>query len=480
MRQEQAPYHIGSRRELFVDRFLIDQMDGMSPAMAQPRDEGIVFRCDKPWEGRYSGYGTVMKVSDGDYRFYYSGCPAYTSDTELERQACVATSSDGVHWQRPDLGLFEVYGTRANNVILDEAPLALNFAPFEDRPTAPASERFKAVGGTRYTGLVMFSSHDGFRWRKMFGGRAVMQGEYLDSKNLVFWSESEGCYVMYARVWRGGWEGHRWIARATSENLEQWSALEAVRILHDDRDVPLEHYYHSGANPYFRAPHIQIALCSQLTERRTLGEDQIGTLDLEKPERAEARSGGGLMSSRGGGVFQRTFMEEFIRPPMGAENWLARCNYPAVGVVRTSPAEMSIYVHVHSGLLASAVRRYTLRPDGFASLRAPFAGGRMVTRPLVFDGRSLSVNYATSSRGFLRIQFETPEGEPIEGFTFGDCEEIAGNEIAEAVHFNGLADVGTLSGRPVRLHITMQDADLYALQFRDGSEQSGDKDTLRT
>ena len=462
--------HIGSRRELFVDRFLVDELDGISPAMALPRDEGIVLRCDKPWEGRYSGYGTVIKVVDDDYRFYYSGCPAYTSDSELDRQACVALSSDGVHWERPSLGLFEVHGTRANNVILAEAPFALNFAPFEDRPGAPASERFKAVAGTRYTGLVMFASEDGLHWRKMFGGRAVMQGDYLDSKNVVFWSQSEGCYVMYARIWRDGWEGHRWIARATSDDLEHWSPLEAIRIVHDERDVPLEHYYHSGASPYFRAPHIQIALCSQITERRTLGEDQIAALDLEKSDRAEARSGGGLMSSRGNGVFERMFMEEFIRPPMGAENWLARCNYPAVGAVQTSPVEMSIYVHVHSGLPSSAVRRYSLRIDGFASLRAPFAGGRMLTRPLVFDRRTLSINYATSSRGSLRVQFETPEHEPVKGFAMDDCDEIVGNEISRSVRFNGSADVGTLSGRPVRLRITMQDADLYALQFCDGAE----------
>ena len=108
---------------------------------------------------------------------------------------------------------------------------ATSFAPFIDKPGTPKSERFKAVGGQRHTGLVIFSSEDGIHWKKMFGGKPVLRGKYLDSMNRVFWSESEQCYVLYARIWKGGWKGHRWIGRATSEDLEHWTPLEEVRML---------------------------------------------------------------------------------------------------------------------------------------------------------------------------------------------------------------------------------------------------------
>ena len=466
MRDIDKPQAIGLRRELFVDHQLVEQLDGASLVPALPRDEGIVFQFDRPWEGLYSGYGTVMQVAEGDYRLYYSGCPSYVSDRELDRQACVAFSDNGVDWRRPSLGLFEVHGTHDNNVVLAEPQLALNFSPFEDPNAASASERFKAVGGTRHTGLLMFSSADGLRWSKMFAGQPILQADYLDAKNVVFWSPSERCYVLYARLWQGGWEGWRWIGRATSDDLQTWTSLEPVRILHEGRDVPMEHYYHSGVAPYFRAPHIYVALCSQLTERPALDGSQVAALNLIDPARADARSGGGLMTSRGGGVFERTFMEEFIRPPMGPSNWLARCNYPLVGVVQTGPTDMSFYTHVHAGLPTVAVRRYTLRLDGFSSLRAPFAGGGAVTRPLVFEGTRLSINYATSSRGYVRMGFETPEGRPIPGFGPEDCDEIVGNDVARWVRFRGSTALDVLSGCPVRLRIQMRDADLFAMQFQ--------------
>ena len=471
-----SPLEIGCRRELFVDHYLVDRLDGIHFARGCPHDEGVVFQFDRPWEGRYSGYATVMRTPDGGYRLYYSGCPRYRSDTDLERQACVLFSSDGLHWERPRLGLFEVHGSRDNNVVLAEPQLALNFAPFRDRDGVPGCEQYKAISGTRFTGVVVFGSEDGLNWHKRFGGRPVLRGDYLDSLNRAFWSETEGRYVLYARVWKGGWEGWRWIGRAASDDLEHWTAIAPVRILHAGRDVPEEHYYHNGVAPYFRAPHIYVSLCSQLTEGRALTDAQAAALDLEDPQRADARGGGGLMASRGGDVFERAFMEDFIRPPPGSENWIARCNYPAVGVVQTGPADMSIYTVTGSGLSVPSLRRYSLRLDGFASLRAPLAGGATVTRPFVFEGQSLSINFATSSRGSLRFQFETPEGQPVAGYTLEDCGELIGNAVDRPVVFRGSADVAPLAGRPVRLRVAMRDADLFAL---DWGQHSTEPEVLR-
>src|SRR5579863_6032637 len=67
-----APRDLGSRRELFVDRFLIESMHGVSLRLHEPRDEGEVLRFDKPWEGVFCAYSTILK--DGDkYRLYYRG-----------------------------------------------------------------------------------------------------------------------------------------------------------------------------------------------------------------------------------------------------------------------------------------------------------------------------------------------------------------------------------------------------------------------
>jgi len=375
---------VGSNRELFVDYYLIDQLDGAELALGQPHDEGVVFRFDKSWEGQYSGYAVVVKVAADDYRLYYRGAPRLIEEHKLEQRTCVALSKDSIHWKRPSLGLYEVHGTKDNNVILsdDDKLFTHNFAPFLDKPGTASTERFKAVAGERFTGLAVFSSADGIHWEKMFGGKPVLQNDFLDSLNVVFWSDAEQRYVCYARTWKPTWGGQRWIARATSEDLEHWTSFETVQILHDGQDVPREHYYTNGTNPYFRAPHIYIATFGQLTEGCVLTKDQIATLKIDDKRWPGSRSGGGLMCSRGGNTFQRTFLEDFIRPPMGPENWVSRCNYPVLGVVQTGPAEMSIYTDIHWGQPSRSLRRYSLRLDGLASLRAPFAGGKLISNRL--------------------------------------------------------------------------------------------------
>src|SRR4029078_2954984 len=73
---ESAPtIELGSRRELFADVILIDKLSGSaSLRLARPHDEGNVLAFDRPWEGAFCGYVTVLR--DGDlYRTYYRGLP---------------------------------------------------------------------------------------------------------------------------------------------------------------------------------------------------------------------------------------------------------------------------------------------------------------------------------------------------------------------------------------------------------------------
>jgi len=46
-----------------------------------------------------------------------------------------------------------------------------------------------------------------------------------------------------------------------------------------------------------------------------------------------------------------------------------------------------------------ALRRYTLRLDGFVSVRANRQGGDLLTRPLVFHGTQLELKFSTSAGG---------------------------------------------------------------------------------
>jgi hypothetical protein len=175
-----------------------------------------------------------------------------------------------------------------------------------------------------------------------------------------------------------------------------------------------------------------------------------------------------FMTSRGGNVYDRTFMGAFIAPGIGYENWTSRTNYPALNVVQTGPAEMSLYVNQNYGQPTSHLRRYTLRLDGFASVSADYDGGEFLTKPLKFSGSKLFLNFATSAAGGIRVEIQGADGKAIPGFALDDCQELIGNEIERAVSWKG-GDLNSLAGKPVRLRFVMKDCDLFAMRFGDDS-----------
>ena len=457
------PIDLGSRLQVFVDRHLLDSIEGVDLVLGVPRDEGPVFAFDRSWEGAFSGYSTV--IHDGErLRLYYRGLPESGKDGTDREVTCVAFSEDGLEWTRPDLGLFEVDGTRENNVVLaGAAPFTHNFTPFLDtRPGVDPAERYKAFGGSAKSGLVGWVSPDGLRWSKVQDAPLITEGMF-DSQNVAFWSEAEQCYVCYLRTWTGeGYSGIRTVSRSTSRDFREWTTPQRMSF----RDGELEQIYTNQTHPYFRAPEVYVAVAARfMPDRQVLREEDAANLGVD-PNYFKDCSDAVLMTSRGGNVYDRTFREAFIRPGIGLENWVSRSNYPAVGIVQTGPAEMSLYVNQNYAQPTASLHRWSMRLDGLASVRAGHEGGELVTKPLTFDGDALEVNFATSAAGGIRVEVQDVDGVPIPGFALDDSIELIGNEIAREARWSSGADLAELAGQPVRLRIVMRDADLHAFRFR--------------
>ncbi|NLZ56084.1 MAG: hypothetical protein GX900_05425, partial [Clostridiaceae bacterium] len=72
----------------------------------------------------------------------------------------------------------------------------------------------------------------------------------------------------------------------------------------------------------------------------------------------------------------------------------------------------------------------------------------------------LSINFATSALGYVRIRLLSEDGTPIEDF---DSGKLFGDSVDRPVDFQG--SLATLAGKPIRLEISMSDADLYSFRF---------------
>lgn len=459
---------IGSRLELFADRYLIERMNGTELRLQTPIQCEHVLTLDRPWEGAFCGYFTVIR--DGaEFHLYYRGVGSAGSDGCGAEVTCYAHSTDGIHWTRPSLGLFEVHGTKDNNVILaHEPPFSHNFCPFLDtRPGIPATQRFRALAGVKQSGLMGFGSADGVHWKKLRKDPVLppANASAYDSQNLAFWSEAEQRYLCYYRTFKqiDGMGGVRWISKSASEDFLIWEPGREMSF----GDAPPEHLYTNQTSAYFRAPHIYVSIAARfMPGRRVITNGEAAAIGVH-PDYYKDCADAVLLTSRGGYQYDRTFLEGFLRPGVGLENWVSRDNYPALNILQTGPAEMSFYVNRHYGQASAHLSRYKLRLDGLASLHAPYRGAEMTTKVLRFAGHRLELNYSTSAAGSIRVEVQQADGSPVRGFALADCREIIGDRIERDVEWIAGHDLASLAGKPVRLRFQLKDADLFAIRFHD-------------
>lgn len=486
-------HEIGSRRELFVDDCLIGRMsDGAELRLHHPVPREVAFVTDEPWEGSQCTNFTVFR--DGDiYRMYYLAW-----DLDLENSSgwgdglstphdmwmCYAESDDGLNWRKPELGLVEHEGSRANNIVWrgvgpEQHGLKASAVFRDTHPDCAPGARYKAVGSDRRScqgHLYALGSPDGIHWSLLSEEPILRQGRdgKFDSQNLAFWDEMLGEYRIYVR--QTGPAG-REIATATSGDFLHWTETELLSY----PGAPEEQLYINQIRPYYRAPHIYLGFPARYLER----EWSPAIEDLPEPEHRRMRSDvherygtaltdGLFMSSRDGRTFRR-WGEAFIRPgPQLTGNWAYSDNYQCWGMYETpsalegAPPELSFYATEGKWRGdAMWLRRYTIRIDGFVSLHAPRRGAEVLTDPLTFEGDRLELNFATSAAGSIRVEIRNADGSPIDGFALEDCHEVIGDELDRAVRWKDDPHLADLSERPIRLRFVMEDADLYSFRFRE-------------
>lgn len=452
---------ITNQREIFIDYFLIDKLINVTLKINTLHPKECVLTFDKPWEGRYSGYVTLIR-DETLFRLYYRGLPISGKDGSNSEVTCYAESTDGIRFTKPNLGIYEIMGTKDNNVILAyDPPFSHNFAPFLDtKPGISASEKYKAIAGTSDSGLYAFVSEDGIHWEKL-SNEPILTGFEFDSQNVAFWSEYENKYVLYFRTWNGPGNKYRWISRTTSNDFINWEKP----IVMDKGTAPWEHIYTNQTTPYFRAPHIYISLCGRFVpECNALEETELLKIDIDRTYAYDC-SDVILMSSRGGNRYERTFLEAFLKPEPGPENWVSRTNYPVRGIFQINEYEMAIYIQKHYALPSAHIQRYTLRLDGFTALTAGFNEGYVITKPFRFLGKQISLNFATSATGYILVEIQDHENNTIPSFSYDDCVPLKGNKIDKVIKWKANQNLDCLHGRIIRLCFKMKDADIYSIKF---------------
>ena len=83
-----------------------------------------------------------------------------------------------------------------------------------------------------------------------------------------------------------------------------------------------------------------------------------------------------------------------------------------------------------------------------------------MTKPLLFTGREMLVNFSTSARGRMFVSLRDKTGAELKSV------ELFGDKVDRVVDFENGGKLSDFAGRAVTVEFDMSDADLYSFRFR--------------
>ncbi len=323
--------------------------------------------------------------------------------------------------------------------------------------------------------LMCMTSPDGIHFEPY---KIVSRNGAYDSLNTLHWNPRTGKYYVFFRGFHKKEEDPasnfneaevRDISVIESEDFENWSEPRYLDFMGGD-DYPL---YTNCVTAYPGNDRIYVGFPTRYVERKGWTPNYVSLPDAERRKaRSKVSKRYGLvltdtafMWSRDGVRFNRED-EAFLRPgPERPDSWTYGNACAARGLVvtpgwRGGDEEISMYFNDgHWSGRPATLDRYVIRMDGFVSRHATYEPQTLVTKPFTFAGDTLEINFATSARGFLRVEARAADGSAaVSDDLFGDSTH------RRVVFVKG--DLKTLAGKPVTLTFTMSDADLYSFRFR--------------
>ena len=463
-------------KQLFLDDHAIHSTSGVTRRLGRLEKLGPVLRPDRSrgQTGLQSRSSPIWNPEKDLWEWWHMA--VYEG---RGRPACYATSRDGVEWDASPLGLFEMNGSRVNNVAGDPDRRRLYHILRDDRDDDPAR---------RYKGL--FDSHDrwlgtspdGFDWTMLDVSPIPSQ----DESHFIYDETTEQFLAFVKQPTEWG----RSVYLATSTDFERFSFPRLVFNTDEvDNDNRMERIQCAAAGAEYLTPPViapreyNVAQCYQMAVMpyeglyvgfpviyNPAGPDGLGNdTGLNQVE---------MTVSRDRYNWERVADREVfigIEPWDGVNYGTAQdllCGRPIVRDdeiwvyynalrIRDNKElywERDRYGYVDRDLFEdhSAMHLGKLRLDGFVSLDAAVEGS-VVTEPFDWGGETVNVN--VDARGELRAELvDADTMEPIAGHTASESAPITGDHLAAPVAWKG----GSAGSQRVRLRFTLRDCKLFA------------------
>lgn len=479
--------NIGKTRQVFWDDYLIDtEKTTAFPRLMNPVKKEMCMELGQDAELNSISYPCIVNDGNG-YKMYYM---PWKKDFSVS--LAVLESKDGLTWKRPHLNIFDRPELEENNIVIDNIGDGC-FVFYDTNPACPHDEKYKAItlykmlhpDGETKRSLCCLYSPDGYHFRL---SHPMTRFGTFDSLNTAMWDGKRYCcyyrsfhnlpdtdnnaVLTMSEIYHFGGKvvnaATRDIRVMYSDDFVHWSLPELIQF-DDGKDYPL---YTNNIQIYDRAPEMKIGFPVRYNERKawTSNELQLKSINHKKDasERVEPRCGlvatdCVFICSRDGKTWHR-FNEAFMTPGYEEEhNWIYGDCYLSYGLIDSGKENYYFYtIDRHFSFdVPKALNRHEIRKDGFACYMAGGDEAEIVTKPFVFEGSSLHLNFSTSAYGHIFVSVLDENGEQISDESF----EIYGDNIDRTISFADGSDFSRFSGKPIRLKFRMRDAKLFSLKF---------------
>ncbi len=478
------PVQVGNERQLLMDWHVVDDINGAVRKVHQPEKcaDNPVIAPEHKYEGTgLASFGTVMRDSQtGKFRAWVPAFEHFERRKAKGRSCATGNyyeSDDGLSWDRPNVGLIERHGNKDNNIVV--MSYTDNLSVFElpermrDRGRFAMSYCDCLVGDDakfienpeRSHGMRMFLafSEDGMRFEQA-PENPIWVGR-TDCNNCIVYNAQRDVFMYYRRATINAGEIRR-IAYSESKDLITWT--QPINIIRREENDPL--YIYSLAVSHYHGVYLGMLM---LLHAHPDGKNN------RLPDGRDHQMNTELVWSRDGVNWERHPLKPiFIDTSSnhrGALDW-------GMAMGMNNVIEMDDHVRVYYGgreclhggnLLASDPMRSTiclstLRRDGFVSISADDNGGMMLTKPLAYPGGKLHINAKTADNGFIRIAVREGEGvrdgEWAKAFLFDQTVPFTGDSLDHVVTWQN-TELDAFPGKTLRLHVWLENADLYSFSF---------------
>jgi hypothetical protein len=482
---------VGENWQLFLDNYVIARATGFDRVVHHPRARGIVIPADKPWETTQIVPDFVGRRPDGTFICLYNvlwwnpdaqwqGKPQLDRAQKYDYGHAYATSRDGIHWEKPNLGLVE-------------GPTGIDWEKSPPLPSPTGKSKENNLG-------VTFSVRDmqqygnvrdpAKRYSISYQGKAYFSPEIPDFLNdphwadklvpaggsfsprgasLHYWDDQHQEWVAIIQNAVPHWLPSREMARFASKDLAHWTS--EIVLAPDTEDAHLIECYDEPMDlkPFY-SDGVLFGLLSWIhTDRTNLDGGPVlqktaeypaiwpwarkGTVELRITLSRDGGHTWDRISSRTAwiphGTEQDSYDRTLILPPcppvrVNDEDWFYATAWDGDHLTTRANAEQSAYYSDRAR--KGSIALYTQKHNRYVSLRAPTirelpvevemraAAGKLsasnprpvlITKPLLLTGNVLQLN-VEANRGRVRVSIASAEPvETLKGTTLSTAPHLA-------------------------------------------------------